>query len=123
MDEFNVSQRDIYEECCESPQGDTLVQVSALVEAAMRAISYSEARDNLASVLDGVVNDAEVTVVRRAEDPQGKRSVYLVPASVWESMEETAYLMSGRNREHILRGLDDLKSGNVREHPLLDDDD
>ncbi|HEY4089906.1 MAG TPA: type II toxin-antitoxin system prevent-host-death family antitoxin [Luteibacter sp.] len=88
----------------------------------MRAINYSEVRNNLATVLDAVVDDAEVAIVTRRGDPDGSRAVYLVPARIWESMEETAYLLSGANREHLLESLRQGRAGEATERQLIDVD-
>ncbi|UPG88000.1 type II toxin-antitoxin system prevent-host-death family antitoxin [Luteibacter aegosomaticola] len=88
----------------------------------MRAINYSEVRNNLATVLDTVVDDAEVAVITRRGDADGSRAVYLVPARLWESMEETAYLLSGANRGHILESLRQARAGEVFERPLIEDE-
>jgi antitoxin YefM len=86
----------------------------------MRAINYSEVRNNLASVLDDVVNDMEVTIVTRRGDHDGSRAVYMVPAAVWESMEETAYLLRGGNREHLARSVEQLRAGRLSSRTLVD---
>ena len=86
----------------------------------MRAINYSEVRNNLASVLDDVVNDIEVTIVTRRGDHDGSRAVYMVPASVWESMESTAYLVRGENRDHLRRSIEQLRAGRVSQRTLAD---
>jgi antitoxin YefM len=86
----------------------------------MRAINYSEVRNNLASVLDDVVNDVEVTIVTRRGDNDGSRAVYMVPASVWESMEESSYLLRGENRDHLARSIDQLRAGRASKRALVD---
>jgi antitoxin YefM len=56
----------------------------------MRAISYSEARRNLASLLDSVGNDAEEVVITRP----GRESTIVLSLREYESLKETAYLQS-----------------------------
>lgn len=53
--------------------------------------SYTSLRENLATVLDRVVDDQEVVIIRRKG---GGRDVALLPASELSSLMETAYLMS-----------------------------
>jgi antitoxin YefM len=122
MDDTNISQRDVYAFFALRGGCTTLVQEIEQVEASMRAINYSEVRNNLATVLDAVVDDAEVAVVTRRGDPDGSRAVYLVPARLWESMEETAYLLSGANREHILESVRQSRAGEVVERQLIEDE-
>jgi antitoxin YefM len=64
--------------------------------------TYTHLRENLASVLNQVVNDQEVVIIRRrrAED------VALIPASELAGLMETAHLMrSPRNAARLLRAL------------------
>jgi antitoxin YefM len=64
--------------------------------------SYSKLRENLASVLDRVVDDQEVVIVRR----KNAKDVALVPASELASLTETAYLLrSPRNARRLLAAL------------------
>lgn len=52
-------------------------------------ITYSEARNNLASLLDRVTDDREVAVIRR----RGHEDVALISAAELSSLLETAYLL------------------------------
>ena len=51
--------------------------------------TYTALRENLASVLDRVVDDQETVIVRR----KGGKDVALVPASELAGLMETAYLL------------------------------
>lgn len=51
-------------------------------------VSYSEARNNLASLLDQVVDDSEVVIIKR----RGRSSVAMIDADELSSMLETEYL-------------------------------
>jgi antitoxin YefM len=64
--------------------------------------TYTNLRANLASILDAVVDDREVLIVRR----RGARDVALVPAADLASLEETAHLLrSPRNAKRLLTAL------------------
>ena len=64
--------------------------------------TYTQLRDKLASILDRVVEDQEVVVVRR----RGAKDVALVPAAELSSLMETAHLLrSPKNAERLLRAL------------------
>jgi antitoxin YefM len=70
--------------------------------------TYSSLRQNLASVLDRVVEDQEVVIVRR----KGSKDVALVPASELSGLMETAHLLrSPRNAQRLLAALRRAKAG------------
>ncbi len=61
--------------------------------------TYTSLRENLASVLDQVVDQQETVIVRR----KGSRDVALVPASELAGLIETAHLLrSPRNAQRLL---------------------
>jgi antitoxin YefM len=80
-------------------------------------ITYSQARANLASLLDNVTENREVVIIRRrnAEDAA------LIAASELTSLLETAYLLrSPANAERLLTALNDALKGQERPMSLVD---
>jgi antitoxin YefM len=74
----------------------------------MPTITYTEARDRLASVWDETVSTREPVVI----DRRGHESVVLVPASEWEGLLETAHLLrSPANARRLLGALNRLEQG------------
>ncbi|EKE00564.1 MAG: antitoxin YefM, partial [uncultured bacterium] len=64
----------------------------------MKEVSYSEARQNLASILSTVCEDNVPVYISRKN---GERAV-IISISEYESMDETAYLMrSEANKRHL----------------------
>jgi antitoxin YefM len=65
-------------------------------------ITYTQARANLATLLDEVTHNRETVIInRRGADP-----VAMVSASELSSLEETAYLMrSPKNMKRLLEAL------------------
>ncbi len=64
--------------------------------------TYTSLRENLASVLDRVVDQQETVIVRR----RGARDVALVPASELAGLIETAHLLrSPQNARRLLAAL------------------
>ena len=62
--------------------------------------TYTRLRDNLATVLDQVVADQEVVIVRR----RGSPDVALIPAGELAGLMETAHLLrSPANAKRLLR--------------------
>jgi len=70
--------------------------------------TYTSLRENLASVLDQVVNEQETVIVRR----KGARDVALVPAAELAGLIETAHLLrSPRNARRLLAALGRAQRG------------
>jgi antitoxin YefM len=70
--------------------------------------TYSEARQNLAKLLDRVVKDNEPVIVARRK----RGSVVLVSLAEWNSVQETLHLSSTRaNARALMKAMDDLEAG------------
>jgi len=68
----------------------------------MTETTYTNLRQSLASVLDRVVNDREVVIVRR----KGDKKVAIVPADELAGLMETAHLLrSPKNAKRLLTAL------------------
>ena len=81
------------------------------------AISYSEARKNLATLMDNVCDDSDVVVITRRK----ARPVVLMSLDEYNSILETAHLLrSPANAERLLESIADMQNGNAAEHALLD---
>lgn len=64
--------------------------------------TYTRLRENLASVLDQVIDQQETVIVRR----RGARDLALIPASELAGLIETAHLLrSPRNARRLLTAL------------------
>lgn len=66
--------------------------------------TYSNARENLASLLDAVEEDHEVVIVKR----RGHRDVAMIDASELRSLEETVHLL--RSPANAVRLLSAMQS-------------
>lgn len=83
----------------------------------MQAISYSEARENLKSVIDRVVADHTPIAITR----QRGEGAVLVSESDWASIEETLYLLrSPANAKRLLEAIARLDAGEGEEHELIE---
>ncbi len=77
----------------------------------MPAVSYTEARDRLASIWDEAVSSREPVIISR----RGSESVVLVPLDEWEGLQETAHLLrSPANARRLLGALQRLGEGEGR---------
>lgn len=73
--------------------------------------TYTSLRQNLASVLDQVVDQQETVIVRR----RGARDVALLPASELAGLIETAHLLrSPRNARRLLAALRRAERGKTK---------
>lgn len=85
----------------------------------MRTVPYSEVRQNLAKMLDHVVDDAEEVVVTRS----GREAAVIISLREYESLKETAYLMaSPANARRLNEAVEELRIGGGETHDLIDPD-
>ncbi len=83
----------------------------------MDIVSFTDARNNLKSVLDKVVDDSMPTVIFR----QKGRSVVIVPKDEYDSWAETNYLNSNPvNAQRLREAMADMDAGLGEEHDLID---
>jgi antitoxin YefM len=83
----------------------------------MEVVTFSEARNNLKSLLDGVVENADYTVITRrdAED------AVVMSLDYFNSLMETVYLLkSPNNAAHLERSIAQFREGQVQEHSVAD---
>lgn len=74
----------------------------------MQSITYSEARNNLAAMLDKAVNDHEQIIITRKS---GKNAV-LMSLEDFSAWQETAYLLgSPVNASRLLQSLENVRKG------------
>ena len=71
-------------------------------------VSYSEARANLASLMDQVTDDCEVVVIKR----RGRSSVAMIDADELSSLLETEYLFrSPKNAARLNKAIEQTMAG------------
>ncbi|HCY87796.1 MAG TPA: type II toxin-antitoxin system prevent-host-death family antitoxin [Desulfobacteraceae bacterium] len=83
----------------------------------MRAITYTNARNNLASTMKKVCDDHSPIIVTR----KNSESVILMSLEDYEALTETAYLMqSPKNAKRLFESIEELNSGKGKEKGLLE---
>lgn len=83
----------------------------------MDVVTYSDARKNLKSVMDRVVTDCDYTVVTR----QNGEAVVMLSLAEWNSIQETAHLLSSpRNAARLAAAIAQLDANKGKEHELVD---
>ena len=77
--------------------------------------TYSSLRENLASVMDRIVNDREVVIVRR----KGDQKVAMISADELSGLLETAHLLrSPKNAQRLLDAMTSVKQGKAKVQSL-----
>jgi antitoxin YefM len=75
----------------------------------MQAVFYSQARNNLRSIINQVCDNFEEFIITTKE----KQSVVLISQDEYNSMKETIYLLSSKNnRDRFLSAVDQIESAN-----------
>jgi antitoxin YefM len=82
-----------------------LYNVHSLRSAIMEAITYSEARNNLAKHIDRVINDCDFTVITR----QKGEATVLMSLREFESWKETMFLLRGKNGPRLLQSVENIR--------------
>ncbi|MDX2504038.1 MAG: type II toxin-antitoxin system prevent-host-death family antitoxin [Gammaproteobacteria bacterium] len=84
----------------------------------MRVINFSEARNQLKSVLDQVVNDADYTIISRRDADDA----VVMSLDQFNGLMETVHLLkSPANAAHLAKSIKQYRSGEVVNHELTDD--
>jgi antitoxin YefM len=85
----------------------------------MKVVSYSQARNALKSVLDGVVQDADITIISR-RDAGG--DAVIMSLDQYNSIMETLHLTSNpANAAHLARSIKQARDGKAKQRKLLPD--
>ena len=84
----------------------------------MQIFTYTDARNNLKTVLDKVIDDADVAVITRKE---GQHAV-VMGQDYYNSIMETLHLLSSpSNAAHLAKSIAELRASKAVERELLDD--
>jgi antitoxin YefM len=76
----------------------------------VKSITYSAARENLASTINRVCEDQAPVVITRNRD----QAVVMMSLAEYESLQETAYLLrSPANAKRLLASIDAAKRGKL----------
>lgn len=84
----------------------------------MHILTYTDARNALASTMDRVVQDRDVAVITRT----GREGVVMIAQGEWDSLQETLHLLSSPRNASILRAsIAELNEGGGDYRELLDE--
>lgn len=83
----------------------------------MNAVTYSQARSDLAKTMDKVCDDHSPIIITR----KSQRSVVMISLEDYQALEETAYLLrSPKNARRLLESIAELESGGGSERELIE---
>jgi len=81
----------------------------------METVNYSNFRANLKHWFDRVVDDVTDVVIKR----KGGKDVVLISLDEYNSLKETTYLLTGKNRDILLHSIKELEAGKGIEKELI----
>jgi antitoxin YefM len=82
----------------------------------MKVINYTDLRLNLKKWLDSVTDDMEEVLVTRKD----KKNLVVISQEEYNSLTETNYLLSGKNREILLKAVEDVKNKKTFQKDLIE---
>ena len=83
----------------------------------MRIINFSDARNSLRTVIDQVVEDADVTVISRRD----AADAVVMSFDHYSSLMETVYLLSSpANAAHLAKSIAQARSGQAKHRELIE---
>lgn len=82
----------------------------------METVNYTDFRANLKHWLDKVVNDVSDVIIKR----KGGKDLVLMSLDEYNSLKETTYLLTGKNRDILLKSIKELEAGEGVEKDLIE---
>ncbi|PCH77008.1 MAG: prevent-host-death protein [Flavobacteriaceae bacterium] len=81
----------------------------------METVNYTDFRSNLKHWFDKVIDDVSDLIIKR----KNGKDLVLISLDEYNSLKETTYLLTGKNRDILLNSIKELESGNGIENKLL----
>ena len=83
----------------------------------MNAMTYTEARQNLAKTMETVCNNHDPVIITSKRE----RSVVMISLEDYSAMEETSYLLrSPKNAKRLLESIYEIENGGGIERDLIE---
>ena len=83
----------------------------------MKVVNYTDLRLNLKHWLDTVINDVEEIIIKR----KNNKDLVLISLDEYNSLKETAYLLSGKNRDILIKSVQQAERGELSEQKLIEE--
>ena len=82
----------------------------------MEVVNYSNFRSNLKYWFDKVINDVSDVIIKR----KNGKDLVLISLDEYNSLKETTYLLTGKNRDVLLNSIKELEDGKGVEKDLIE---
>ena len=82
----------------------------------MEIVNYSDFRSNLKHWFDKAINDLSAIIIKR----KGGKDLVLIALDEYNSLKETTYLLTGKNRDVLLNSIKELEAGSGLEKDLIE---
>tara|TARA_R110000868_G_scaffold158682_2_gene387032 strand:+ start:125 stop:376 length:252 start_codon:yes stop_codon:yes gene_type:complete len=83
----------------------------------METVNYTDFRSNLKYWFDKVVNDVSDIIIKR----KSGKDLVLISLDEYNSLKETTYLLTGKNRDILLNSIKELEAGNGVQQDLIEE--
>lgn len=82
----------------------------------MNTVNYTDFRANLKHWLDKVIDDVSNLVIKR----KGGKDLVLISLDEYNSLKETTYLLTGKNRDVLLSSIKELENNEGIQKDLIE---
>ena len=82
----------------------------------METVNYTDFRSNLKYWFDKVINDVSDLIIKR----KNGKDLVLISLDEYNSLKETTYLLTGKNRDILLKSVKELESGKGIQKDLIE---
>ncbi len=82
----------------------------------MEIVNYTDFRSNLKHWFDKVINDVSDIIIKR----KNGKDLVLISLDEYNSLKETTYLLTGKNRDVLLNSIKELEAGNGMDKDLIE---
>lgn len=83
----------------------------------MQVVNYTDLRENLKKWMDSVVDNVQEIIIKR----KNNKDLVLISLDEYNSLKETSYLLSGKNRDVLIQSIKEVEKGETTEHNLLEE--
>ena len=82
----------------------------------METVNYTDFRSNLKHWFDKVVNNVSDIIIKR----KNGKDLVLISLDEYNSLKETTYLLTGKNRDILLNAIKELEAGKGVQKDLIE---